>query len=76
MSQPFHIIRNGTVYELEPEEGGGFVISIPALPGCMSVGDTIEEALTMIEEAKDLWLEVARDRSFPIPPQFEQPAPV
>jgi antitoxin HicB len=71
MSGLFHIIRNGIVYELEPEEGGGFVIAIPALPGCLSTGETIEQSLEMIAEAKELWLEVAREKGLCIPDQFQ-----
>jgi predicted RNase H-like HicB family nuclease len=67
----FHIIKGGIIYELEPEDEGGYVISVPALPGCISTGDTIEEALAMIAEAMELWLEVAREKGFPIPTQFD-----
>jgi predicted RNase H-like HicB family nuclease len=38
--------------ELQPDlEDGGYVVDCPALPGCMSQGDTIEEALSMIRDA-------------------------
>ena len=37
----------------------GYSISVPALPGCHSEGDTLEEALENIREAAELWLEVA-----------------
>ena len=71
----FHIIKSGVVYEVEPEDDGSFVISVPALPGCISARNTIEEALEMIAEATDLWLEVARERGLAIPAQFDlQPA--
>ena len=71
----FHIIKGGIVYELEREDDGSFVINVPALPGCISAGETIEEALDMIAEATDLWLEVARERGLVIPAQFDlQPA--
>lgn len=36
---------------LEPEEEGGYSIHCPALPGCSSQGDTLEEALSNIREA-------------------------
>jgi antitoxin HicB len=67
----FHIIKGGIVYELEREDDGSYCINVPALPGCISVGDTIEEALDMIQEAMGLWLEVARERGLVIPAQFD-----
>ena len=42
---------------LEPSDEGGFTIYVPSLPGCISEGDTIEEALANIEEARALYLE-------------------
>ncbi len=42
----------------EPDqEAGGFTVTIPALPGCISEGDTFEKALKNIQEAADLYLE-------------------
>jgi predicted RNase H-like HicB family nuclease len=35
---------------LERESGGGYVVSVPVLPGCVSEGDTREEALANIRE--------------------------
>ncbi len=35
---------------LSPEEGGGFLISFPDLPGCMSDGETIEEAIQKFQQ--------------------------
>jgi predicted RNase H-like HicB family nuclease len=69
--EPFHVIRDGVVYELQKEPEGGYTISVPALPGCISHGSTIDEALDMITEAVGLWLEVARESGFDIPRQFE-----
>lgn len=42
---------------LTPEEGRGYGVSVPALPGCSSQGDAREEALAMIREAIELYLE-------------------
>ena len=42
---------------LEPSDEGGFTVYVPALPGCISEGDTEEEALTNIREAIELYLE-------------------
>jgi predicted RNase H-like HicB family nuclease len=42
---------------LEPSEEGGYTVYVPALPGCISEGETIEEALRNIREAIELYLE-------------------
>jgi predicted RNase H-like HicB family nuclease len=42
---------------LEPAEEGGYTIYVPSLPGCISEGDTEEEAMTNIKEAIELYLE-------------------
>ena len=39
------------------EERGGFTVTIPSLPGCISEGETFEEALENIKEAASLYLE-------------------
>ena len=52
---------------LEQESDEGFVASVPALPGCVSQGDTREEALRNIREAIELYLEDCRDSGDPIP---------
>ena len=44
-----------------PEEVGGYSVSVPALPGCHSQGETLEEAMANIREAAELWLEVASE---------------
>jgi len=50
---------------LEPSEDGGYTVYVPALPGCISEGDTREEALINIKEAIELYLEpVEDDKSF------------
>jgi len=41
----------------ETQDEGGYTVSVPALPGCFSEGDTYEEALKNIREAIDLYLE-------------------
>ena len=46
---------------LEPSEDGGFSVFVPALPGCISEGDSREEALRNIREAIDLYLEPVDD---------------
>ena len=42
---------------LEPNELGGYTATVPLLPGCISEGDTREEALSNIKEATELYIE-------------------
>lgn len=44
---------------LEPSDEGGYTVIVPALPGCISEGDTREEAVRNIMEAISLYLEAA-----------------
>ncbi|MFA5866073.1 MAG: type II toxin-antitoxin system HicB family antitoxin [Phycisphaerae bacterium] len=46
---------------LEPSEEGGYTVFVPALPGCISEGETADEALINIREAIDLYLEPVED---------------
>ncbi|MFH1761811.1 MAG: type II toxin-antitoxin system HicB family antitoxin [bacterium] len=50
---------------LEPSDEGGFTVIVPSLPGCISEGNTREQALKNIKEAIQLYLEpVEDDKSF------------
>jgi len=46
---------------LEPSEEGGYTALVPALPGCISEGDSREQALENIKEAINLYLEPVED---------------
>ncbi|MCD6594302.1 type II toxin-antitoxin system HicB family antitoxin [bacterium] len=46
---------------LEPSEDGGYTVFVPSLPGCISEGDTIDEAMANIREAIELYLEPVDD---------------
>jgi len=46
---------------LEPSEEGGYTVFVPSLPGCISEGDTKEEAVKNIREAIGLYLETVED---------------
>lgn len=56
---------------LEPSEEGGYTAVVPSLPGCISEGDSREEALKNIREAIELYLEPVEDDSI-FSPNFEQ----
>lgn len=57
----------GYTVVLEREPDGGYVASVPALPGCVSQGDTRDEALANIREAIQLYVEDCRAAGDPIP---------
>jgi predicted RNase H-like HicB family nuclease len=46
---------------LEPSDEGGFTAFVPSLPGCISEGDSQEEAMANIQEAVSLYLEPVDD---------------
>jgi predicted RNase H-like HicB family nuclease len=52
---------------LEREEDGGYVASVPALPGCASQGDDRAQALANIREAIELYVADCRDAGDPVP---------
>jgi antitoxin HicB len=52
---------------LPQEEGGGFLATVPDLPGCMSDGETREEAARNIADAILAWVQEARTLGRPIP---------
>lgn len=63
MHFPYSII----IEPLSQDDGGGFLARVPDLPGCMSDGDTPEEAVTNVRDAMESWLEAAEDHGRPIP---------
>ena len=52
---------------LGPDDDGGFLATVPDLPGCMSDGRTAEEALVHIQDAIAAWIEAAQDMGRPVP---------
>jgi predicted RNase H-like HicB family nuclease len=42
---------------LEPSEEGGYTVTVPVLPGCISEGNNLDEAMANIQEAIELYLE-------------------
>ena len=56
---------------LEAQEEGGYTVYVPALPGCLSQGETKEEALINIKEAIELYLESLESRSISPPVVME-----
>lgn len=46
---------------LEPSDEGGYTVYVPSLPGCISEGDSKDEAMRNIREAVELYLEPVED---------------
>lgn len=65
--EKFMVIRAGIEYEFEPAEEGGYVVTVPLYPSCVSDGDTFEEALENIEDALNETLAAAKDLGLEIP---------
>ena len=61
MSLPYKI-------ELYPDvEEGGYAVACPELPGCLSCGETIEECIESIQDAKLAWITASLEDGYPIP---------
>jgi predicted RNase H-like HicB family nuclease len=52
---------------IEPADEGGYWARFPALPGCFTQGETLEEVLIMAKEALEGYLDVLRQHGQPIP---------
>lgn len=57
------------ISHLSDEDGGGYLATVTELPGCMSDGDTQEEALANVRDAINAWLATAEriGREIPVP---------
>ncbi len=65
------IKKDQITYELTPEKEGGYMVQVADYPSCVSEGETIDEALAMIEDALCLCLETDKERGFSLPPHLE-----
>ena len=52
---------------LYSEDEGGYVAEIKDLPGCLTQGDTLEETINNINEAREVWIETAYEAGDDIP---------
>jgi antitoxin HicB len=62
-----------TVILLPDAEAGGYVVEVPALPGCVTQGDSIEEALAMAENAISIWIRDMAADGEAIPVEHDAP---
>ena len=55
MENGLRVLSYRVLLKREPE--GGYTVTVPTLPGCVTFGETIEESIKMAKEAIDLYLE-------------------
>ena len=62
-------MKKGSSYQIDlvPDKEGGYTVVVPALPGCVSYGETVEEAARNAREAIELHLENLAAHREPIP---------
>lgn len=59
---------------LHPDlEEGGYTVTVPALPGCVTQGETLEEAIAMAKDAIRLYVETLVADGEPVPKEREHP---
>lgn len=61
---------------LTPAPEGGYTVTVPALPGCFTEGDTKEEAIEMAQEAISLYIAALITDGEPIPPDIPGASPI
>ena len=52
---------------LRKEQEGGYTVTVPSLPGCVTYGDTVEQAIEMAKEAIEVYVESLREHGEDIP---------
>lgn len=52
---------------LRKEPEGGYTVMVPSLPGCVTCGDTVEEAIEMAKEAIELYIESLKEHGEEVP---------
>jgi predicted RNase H-like HicB family nuclease len=67
--KPMKVLSYRIVLRKEPE--GGYTVIVPSLPGCITYGDTVEEAIKMAREAIELYIESLRAHGEEVPTDFE-----
>ena len=53
--------------QLRKEEEGGYTAIVPTLPGCITYGETVDEAIAMVKEAVELYIDELIDRGESVP---------
>jgi predicted RNase H-like HicB family nuclease len=64
--------RYTIILDPDPDEGG-YTVTVPALPGCVTQGESIEEAIAMAKDAIRLYIESLVADGEPVPQELEHP---
>lgn len=62
-----------TVILIPDQEVGGYTVEVPSLPGCVTEGDTVEEALANARDAISVYIEALHDLGREVPPEDAEP---
>lgn len=65
--------RHYTIILTPEPDGSAYNVSVPALPGCFTYGETVEEAIAMAKDAIQGWIEATQKLGEPIPEEKEHP---
>ncbi len=60
-------MKRYTLLLIPDTEEGGYTVTVPALPGCITEGDTINKAIEMAKEAIEIYVEELKSRGEEIP---------
>ena len=71
MGDTFNYKYKVEIVKVSEEDGGGYLAIVPSLPGCMSDGDTAEEALKNVNDAIKCWIETAEELGRDVPKPIE-----
>ena len=58
---------------LDPDRESGYTVTVPALPGCVTQGETVDDCLVNAREAIELYLETLTSAGKPVPEEHQHP---
>lgn len=70
MKKELKLLKYTAIFE--PAKEGGFTVTVPSLPGCITEGDTFEEAVKMVKDAIKGYIAVLKEDKEPIPIESEE----
>ena len=68
----YEVTHEGVTFLLEEDEDGGYVASVPDLPGCLSQGDNLDDALSNIQQAFELFVDSSIELGLDVPDHFRE----